>query len=70
MTLGQSNSILKNSLLFSNDPMIIRIFSRAVADYIGLSGCLFDKRKLKSSGMGTYLSRWVYFQRLAPESNK
>ena len=50
--------------------MILRIFSRAVADYIGLSGCLFDKRKLKSSGMGTYLSRWVCFQRLAPEINK
>ena len=45
-------------------------FQVAVANYISLSGCLFGKRKLKSSGIGTYLSRWVYFQRLAPENNK
>ena len=28
------------------------------------------KRKFKSSGIGTYLSRWVGFQRFAPGSNK
>ena len=38
--------------------------------YISLSGCLFDKRRLNSSGIGTYLSRYVPFQRLAPEINK
>ena len=33
-------------------------------------GCLFGKTRLKSCGIGTYLSRWVCFQRLARESNK
>ena len=31
---------------------------------------LAGKRKFKSSGIGTYLSRWVCFQRFAPGSNK
>ena len=38
--------------------------------YVGLSGCFFGKRRLKLCGICTYLSRWVWFQRLAPESNK
>ena len=31
---------------------------------------LAGKRRFKSSGIGTYLSRWVCFQRFAPGSNK
>ena len=50
---------------FPNDNLYVQYQTQ-----ISLSGSIFGKRRLCLNGIGIYLSRWVSFQRLPPESNK